>query len=138
MASGSETRHRTNHLKLRLTDDERSTLDAAAERAGLSLSGWARSTLLNAPPVRQARRPPIERAELHLLLSQLGKLGSNVNQIARVLNGGGEAEPPALAGSRADIAMMRAAIMMALGRKPADDPASPDEPADPEPADPAL
>jgi len=114
----SETRHRTNHLKLRLTDDERSTLDAAAERAGLSLSGWARSTLLSAPPVRQARRPPVERAELARLLGQLGKIGGNVNQIARVLNGGGEADPPALAGLRDDIAVMRAAIMGALGREP--------------------
>ena len=76
MASGSEQRQRTAHLMVRLTPAERGALDAAAERAGLSLAGYARATLLTAPPVRQARRPPVERAELVRLLAQLGKIGS--------------------------------------------------------------
>jgi hypothetical protein len=86
--------------------------------AGLSLAGYARSHLLAAPPVRQARRPPVERAELARLLAELGKIGSNVNQIARALNGGGDAVPSDLAGAQADIAAIRAAIMLALGRAP--------------------
>jgi hypothetical protein len=102
---------------VRLTPAERSTLDAAAERAGLSLAGYARSQLLAAPPVRQARRPPIERVELARLLAQLGKIGSNVNQIARALNSTGET-PPELAGVPEAIAQMRDAIMRSLGREP--------------------
>ena len=117
MASGSEQRQRTAHLMVRLTPAERGALDGAAERAGLSLAGYARATLLTAPPVRQARRPPVERAELVRLLAQLGKIGSNVNQIARVLNSGGDT-PPELVGVPEDIATIRAAIMAALGREP--------------------
>lgn len=118
MASGSENRQRTSHVMVRLTPEERAALDAAAARGGLSLAGYARSVLLTAAPLRQSRRPPVERAELARLLGQVGKIGGNVNQIARVLNGGGEADPPALAGLRDDIAAMRAAIMGALGREP--------------------
>jgi hypothetical protein len=118
MASGSEQRQRTAHLMVRLTPAERATLDAAADRAGLSLAGYARSTLLAAKPVRQARRPPVERAALARLLGAVGKLGANVNQIARVLNAGGSIDPPAFAGATADIAVVRAAIMAALGREP--------------------
>lgn len=118
MASGSETRQRQAALRIRLTAAEHAAITAASERAGLSLAGYARSQLLSAPPVRQARRPPVERAELARLLAELGKIGSNVNQIARALNGGGDAVPSDLAGAQADIAAIRAAIMLALGRAP--------------------
>nr|WP_010890038.1 plasmid mobilization relaxosome protein MobC [Acidithiobacillus ferrooxidans]CAA65682.1 unnamed protein product [Acidithiobacillus ferrooxidans] len=118
MASGSETRQRQAALRIRLTAAEHATITAASERAGLSLAGYARSQLLSAPPVRQARRPPVERAELARLLAELGKIGSNVNQIAHALNGGGDAVPSDLASVQADIAAIRAAIMLALGREP--------------------
>jgi hypothetical protein len=120
MASGSERRQRTAHLMVRLTLAERGVLDAAAARAGLSLVGYARSVLLSAPPVRQARRPPVEKAELVRLLGAVGKLGSNVNQIARVLNADGSVASPLFAEASADVAVMRAAIMQALGRAPGD------------------
>ncbi|MBF0562025.1 MAG: plasmid mobilization relaxosome protein MobC, partial [Alphaproteobacteria bacterium] len=77
MASGSETRQRQNSLRVRLTDAERTALDGAAERAGLSLASYARQVLLAAPPPRQARRPPVEKAELGRLVAQIGKIGSN-------------------------------------------------------------
>jgi Bacterial mobilisation protein (MobC) len=119
MANGSEKRQRQQVLGIRLTADEHAALTAASERAGLALAGYARSQLLSAPPLRQARRPPVERAELARLLGELGKVGSNVNQMARALNGGGAAPVPAdLAAMQADIAEIRAAIMLALGRAP--------------------
>jgi Bacterial mobilisation protein (MobC) len=119
MASGSETRQRQLALRIRLTADEHAAISAASERAGLSLAGYARSQLLSAPPVRQARRPQAERAELARLLGELGKIGSNANQMARTLNGGGKAPAPTdLAAMQADIAAIREAIMRALGRAP--------------------
>jgi hypothetical protein len=127
MASGSETRQRTAHLMVRLSVPERAALDAAAARAGLSLAGYARSVLLAAPPVRQARRPPVERAELVRLLGAVGKVGSNVNQIARVLNAEGSVRASEFADMAAEIAVVRAAIMTALGREPGQPPAG--EPA---------
>ena len=66
---------------------------------------------------RAVKRPPVEKAQLARLLGAIGKLGSNVNQIARALNEG--RDPPSreeLAAMRADIAAMRAEVMAALGR----------------------
>ena len=54
------------------------------------------------------------RAEL---LGAIGKLGSNVNQIAKALNEGRDAPSrDDLAQMRADITLMREAVMAALGR----------------------
>jgi uncharacterized protein YqfA (UPF0365 family) len=51
------------------------------------------------------------------LLGAIGKLGSNVNQIAKAFNERRDAPSLAeLAEMRADIAAMRAAVMAALGR----------------------
>ena len=118
MASGSEQRQRQEALRIRLTPAEHATIEAAADRAGLSLAGYARSVLLAAEPPRQSRRPPANKAELAVILGQLGKIGSNVNQIARVLNSGGDLDPPELATALAEIDAMHAAIMAALGRVP--------------------
>jgi hypothetical protein len=118
VTSGSETRQRQKALRIRLTEAEHATIEAACERAGLSLAGYARSQLLSAPPVRQARRPPVERAELARLLGELGKIGSNMNQIARVLNGGGDGVLGDFTAVQTDIAEIRAVIMLALGRAP--------------------
>jgi hypothetical protein len=116
MSSGSETRQRNILLRIRLTADERATLAAAAERAGLTHAGYARSLLLSAPPVRQARKPPVERAELAKLLAQIGKIGSNLNQLARAANSGEAAAAADVREAAKDVATMRAAIMAALGR----------------------
>jgi hypothetical protein len=62
------------------------------------------------------RRPPVERAALAQLLAQLGKCGSNLNQIARVLNSGGntpEGIPDAIDAMRA----AAAEIMRTLGKR---------------------
>jgi hypothetical protein len=118
MASGSDKRQRQEALRIRLTTTERATIAAAAERGGLSVAGYARSALLSAPPVRQARRPPVERLELARLLAELGRVGSNVNQIARTLNAGGDLGQEGLTAALADIATIRAEIMHVLGRAP--------------------
>jgi hypothetical protein len=118
MSSGSEQRQRQAALRVRLTEGEQAQLAAAAERAGLTLAGYARSVLLAAPPLRQSRRPPVERAELSRLLAQLGKIGSNVNQLARAANTAAEVAEADLRAAAADLAILRTAIMAALGREP--------------------
>lgn len=52
------------------------------------------------------------------LLGEVGKIGSNVNQIAHQLNAGTGTSSNAIAAALADVADMRAALMEALGRKP--------------------
>ncbi len=116
MSHGSEKRVRNRHLTVRLSPDERAAIDEAAERAGLMPGSYARNTLLGAPAPRTVRRPAVERRELARLLGELGKIGGNLNQLARTANAGvlvygGEIET-ALGG----LAEMRDAILTALGR----------------------
>ena len=118
MTHGSEKRARTTHLTIRLTPDERAAIDAAAERAGLTAGSYARQLLMGAPAPRQVRRPPIERRELVRLLGNLGYVGNNINQIARVLNGGGEPDFPGLNEALAGLGTVRKGILKALGRAP--------------------
>ena len=116
--TGSDKRQRGRMLSIRLTEAEAAKLLTAANRAGLSFGGYARQALLDAPPPRASRRPPIERAELAQLLAHVGKLGSNINQLTKYGNMGRLVDDPALAAAAADIAALRAAIMAALGRDP--------------------
>jgi hypothetical protein len=116
MSHGSETRVRSKHLTIRLSPDERGSIDRAADRSGLTPGSYARQVLLGAPAPRQVRRPPIERRELARLLGELGHVGSNLNQIARLANMRDEVDAAELALSLGELAVVREAILKALGR----------------------
>ena len=88
MSHGSETRVRSKHLTIRLSPDERGSIDQTADRSGLTPGSYARQVLLGAPAPRQVRRPPVERRELARLLGEIGRVGSNLNQIAKAANSG--------------------------------------------------
>lgn len=117
--SGSEARQRTGIIGFRATAAERAEIEAAAERVGLSLGSYIRACTLAKPATRATRRPPVERAALAQLLAQLGKCGSNLNQIARVLNSGGD-EPEGIPAAIGDFRAACADIMRTLGKVPHD------------------
>jgi hypothetical protein len=119
--SGSETRQRSLVARMRCTAGEYAQLEAAAERAGLTLGAFMRQQCLGTAGPRAVRRPPVERAALAQLLAQLGKCGSNLNQMARVLNSGGQ-ETADIPAAIADFRAICAAIMRALGRDPGGEP----------------
>lgn len=108
---------RTHFIAVRCTAEERTAISERAGQAGLSVGAYLRAVALGSPGPRAVRKPPVERKELARLLGWLGKLGSNVNQLAhgfnrdRTLPGARE-----LAAIRRDVAQMRAALMKALGR----------------------
>jgi hypothetical protein len=112
-----------------LTPEERAKLTSRAERAGVSLGAYVRSSCLDTPPPRTARRPHPDKAELARLLGAVGKIGGNINQLAKLANAGAWPEAAAIYEARADILWMRRALMAALGRP---DPES-DEPLNTEP-----
>lgn len=112
--SGSETRQRSSApARMRLTVEERAQLEAAAERSGTTVGAFMRHQCLGTAGPRAVRRPPVERAALSQLLGQLGKCGSNLNQIARALNAGGDT-PDDLALALADIRAAALAISRTL------------------------
>ena len=118
MTSGTEKRVRDRILTVRLSTEERATVDEAAERAGLVVGSFARQAMLGAPAPRQVRRPPVERRELARLLAELGHIGGNLNQIARAANTNAFVDGQVLDEALAGVVEMRAAVLKALGRAP--------------------
>jgi hypothetical protein len=103
---------------VRLTSEERAELERRAERAGLSLGGYFKSATFNTPPPPQSRRPPVDRTELAKLLAAIGRIGNNVNQLARVANAGSWPESKELSKACAEIKLIRITLMKALGVDP--------------------
>jgi hypothetical protein len=81
--SGSETRKRAPIIGFRATDDERAKIDAAAQRAGLTVGSYVRMRALKKPETRAVRRPPVETAQLAKLLGMLGAVGGSIVEIAK-------------------------------------------------------
>ena len=122
MSSGSETRQRRGRVTIRFFDPEMENLKEKADRAGISVSSFARLTLLGITPDRTARRPQVEKTLLAKTLGELGKIGSNINQIARTANTRGAVErddEEYLRRASLALEAMRDAVLSALGRRKA-------------------
>lgn len=108
---------RTHFVAVRCTAEEHKSIDAAATDAGLSVGAFLRATALGRAGPRSVRRPPIERRELARLLGHLGKVGSNVNQLAHGYNQAGRLPGYSeLQAIRREVGEIRAALLKALGR----------------------
>jgi len=75
---------RGNRLHIRLTSDEETLLSEQAAEQGLTVSDLVRNAALGSKPRLKKADP--ERAALIRGLGELGKIGSNVNQIAHELH----------------------------------------------------
>lgn len=114
--SGSERRQREKVVRARLTIDEAAQLDAAASAAGMTPSAFIRHQAIGTAGPRTVRRPPIERVALAKVLAQLGKCGSNLNQIARHLNTEGDI-PHGIPDAIKEFRSVCSEIVQMLGRK---------------------
>jgi len=104
-------------IAVRVTERDRERIERQAQEAGLKIGGYLRALALGSAGPRAAKRPRVEREELARVLGEIGKLGSNVNQLAKWSNRErGAASLDELARIRADVAMMRDAVMKALDR----------------------
>lgn len=115
MSSGSETRQRRKLLPVRCTDEEAAELRAARDAAGFdSMAEFVRARCLRATRTPKVR--PVDRQLLARVLGELGKWGSNLNQLARAANAGepvSRADYEELAGR---VRTTSAAVLEALGR----------------------
>lgn len=120
MATGTEKRQRQRVVSFRVDLDEYDQIKSEADRRGVTVGTFARDILLGAQAPRRVRRPPAEKAELVRILGELGRLGSNVNQLAAKANIGllRVLDPMALAQLQDDLDEMRDDLMRALGRQP--------------------
>jgi hypothetical protein len=113
---GSQQRKKLHMVTTGYDAAEFAELDEAASRAGLTRASFQRVQSLTAPKTRSTRRAPIERELLAKVLGQLGKVGSNLNQIAHAahLDRASRAE---IGATVAEIRAMLPVILKALGRK---------------------
>lgn len=130
--TGSEKRKRSIVLTVRVSPEEAQTIRDMAERSGMSVGALVRRALLWTIPPRAQRRPAVEVQAVARLLGQLGKIGSNLNQLAHYANAGrnlalAHAVEPALR----ELADMRLACLQALGHEVGRDPDDRAEEAEP-------
>lgn len=121
MAKGSDKRQRERQVLIRLSDEEYQHVANKSDRAGLAKAAFMRAAALGEAGPRARRRPPIDHVTLRQLLGELGRVGNNINQIARTLNTGGEIEPAELREAMTAYLKLRDAIFVALNMDPNDD-----------------
>lgn len=116
MSSGTQTRKRQQLLPIRCTEEEAQELRAAKDAGGFdTMADFIRAKCLRG--TRSPRLPAFDRQQFARLLAEVGKVGSNVNQLARVANTNGEL-PAAheLEAIWQEVNAMRSALMGALSR----------------------
>src|SRR5262245_53262563 len=95
-SSGSNKRKRSHQSLIRWTDEEFSTIAEKADKAGLAVAAFMRAAVLGSPGPRAKRRPPADHKALRQILGHLGRIGNNINQIAKSLNAGDRLKLPEL------------------------------------------
>jgi hypothetical protein len=121
-------------VSIRLTPDEAAHLDAAGQalKHPRGRTDFCRAAALHAararvpPPSKPIRRPArrmpaLDTRLLGQILGQLGKIGGNVNQLARVANSTGTS-PVALSDLAAEVSAIRQAVVATLRGEPEDSP----------------
>lgn len=102
----------------RVTEKEHAAIGEAASKAGLAPGSYARGKVLGGNPPRAVRALPVERQALTLLLAQIGRVGGNLNQLAKAGNSGLPVDAREVAPALADLRAIRDDIRALLGRKP--------------------
>ena len=87
--SSSQKRVRMRKIPVACDDEEFLQIDNRAREVGLSRPSFLRACGIGAPGPRARRSPPVNAEALARATATLGKVGGNLNQIARVLNAGG-------------------------------------------------
>jgi hypothetical protein len=114
--SGSQKRKKLHMVTTAYDAAEFAELDEAASRAGLTRASYQRVQSLAKPKTRSTRRAPIEKETLAKVLGQLGKIGSNLNQLAKAAHLD-RAERAEIGAAVAEVRGMLPVILEALGRK---------------------
>lgn len=104
-------------IGVRCTAADHGKISKAAANDGLSIGAYVRTKTLGEAGPRAVRRPSVATRQLAQLLGHVGKIGSNINQMAHVANTNRIAPALAqLATIREDVLHMRQALMRAIRR----------------------
>ena len=86
--SGSQKRQRTRNISVPVDAVEFIAIDSRARAAGMSRGSYGRASMLGNAGPRAQRAPTVDAEALAHATAALNKIGSNLNQMARVLNAG--------------------------------------------------
>ena len=81
-------KYRNHRITIRFTDLEYSIIETAARQANMSLAAYVRTQVLKGQ-VHTKIEIVADVPEIKELLAEFGKIGSNLNQIAKYFNQGG-------------------------------------------------
>jgi len=103
---------RTVVKSLRLSATEAEAIGVRQQAAGLSFNAYACTCMLGAGGPKRRRRPTIDREALMKATAELNRVGNNLNQLARAINQGRDADELAetLAALRATATAIREAL----------------------------
>lgn len=111
---GTENRKKSAvPISYRVTWAERDEVEMKAKKAGLTLASFSRAMVLDNPEPRK-RRPSLDHVLMGDFLGRLGKVGNNINQIARRLNEGAGPNLPEIEAAFCDLRELKNAILEAL------------------------
>ena len=114
----SEQRQKNRIANFRVTLEEYRQIEMNATHAGLTAGSYMRSRALAAPTTRAMRRPVVEKVILSKLVAELGRSGSNLNQIARALNSDETVVLDHIQAALKEHRQILAAVIETLGRQP--------------------
>ena len=114
----SQKRQRYKQIKTPCTLEEFNAIAAKAEAADMTRAAWSRASMLGDAGPRAKRRLPTDQKALLQILGQLGRIGGNINQIAKQLNTGEKAHIPELRHAMKAYLDIRNTIFAALGLNP--------------------
>ncbi len=117
----SEKRQRTETIYARVTPEEKAAVIDRADKAGMAVAAFMRAVALGNAGPRAQRRPPVDHVALRQLLGELGRVGNNINQIARTMNAGEAPDVPELREALQAYLQLRDSIFDALRMEPSGD-----------------
>ena len=94
----------------------REEFDLRVRKSGLSTSGYITRAVFSQDAPRQSRRPPIEQKMLAQMLAQAAAIRDQLHEIS--LTGADERQTLLIEMAVGDLAELRAALFIAMGRKP--------------------
>lgn len=100
-------------VRTRLSADENAAIEAAAQAAGMTVSAFLRSLLLEGAGV-QPLLSDQDRTVMGLLADEIRAVGTNLNQVARALNGGASIRPSDLETNIGEVQIVIAAVLSEL------------------------
>lgn len=84
--SKSQNRKRTHIVRTAFTPEEYAELIENAAAAGVSAAGFLRASGLARATPRTKRRPSFDSEKLERAISELRRIGNNINQLAHASN----------------------------------------------------